>query len=53
MDLKQKLKQINLENIKIKSNIKMVESKKRLKESDLDKVMQSKSLVSYNGSLQV
>jgi hypothetical protein len=33
MDLKRRLKEINLENIKIQSNIKLVESKKRQKEA--------------------
>lgn len=53
MDLKRRVREINLENIKIQSNIRMVENRKRQKESHLDQIMQSKNLVSYNGSLQV
>ena len=52
-DLKRRLKEINLENVKISSNVQLGETKKREKEALFDKLMQEKGLMNINGSLQM
>ena len=52
MDLKRRLREINLENLKVQGNLKLIERKQRLKEADLDRIMQEKGLVQYNGRLE-
>ena len=39
MDLKRRLREINLENLKVQGNLKLIERKQRLKEADLDRIM--------------
>lgn len=53
MDLKRKLREKNLENIKVQSNIKLVERKKRETENILDSLISSKSLITVNGIMEV
>lgn len=53
MDLKKRLKELHFENKKVSGNVKTVEKKKREIESNLDKTMQSKNLVSVNGRFEI
>jgi len=52
-DLKRRFKETILENIKVCNNIKLVEKKKRDKESLFDKIMNDKNLITINGALTV
>jgi len=49
LDLKRRLKELNLENIKVCSNVQMLEKRKREKQALVDKIMQEKRLVNVNG----
>lgn len=53
MDLKRRLKETNVENIKIGANIETAEKKKREKEALLDKIVGDKKLVSVNGQFMM
>lgn len=53
MDLKRRFKETNLENVKVSSNVEMVEKKKREKEALYDKIMNDKNLITINGSLKM
>lgn len=53
MDLKRRFKETNLENLKVSSNIELVENKKREKEALFDKIMNDKNLIKINGTLKM
>ena len=53
MDLKRRLKETNLENLKVSSNIELVDNKRREKEALFDKIMNDKNLITINGTMKV